>query len=123
MKEQNTGEVDALREENERLKTAPATPNEADREVAREVVRKIRANTIFHSDDDETEFSFHMTTGQAVAEISRIRADAVKAERERCIRCIRFEMLDDRYLHTLNRLEQAILSDDQDISSKPKASK
>ena len=45
---------------------------------------------------------------------SRIRSDAVKAERERCIRRIRFEMLDDRYLHTLNRLEQAILSDDHE---------
>jgi hypothetical protein len=58
-------------------------PTEVEREEAQEVVRKIRANTIFHSDDDGTEFSFHMTTGQAIAEIIRIRADAVKAEREK----------------------------------------
>ena len=47
-------------------------------------------------------------------EITSIKADVVKAERERCIRRIRFEMLDDRYIHTLNRLEQAIFSDDQE---------
>ena len=71
MKEQNTGEVDALREENERLKTAPATPNEADREEARDI-NAIEADIRAHGVGAYLLMEFYIAA----------RADAVKVERD-----------------------------------------
>lgn len=76
-----------------------AKESETPQTDAADTVRKIRQHTIFHSDDDETEFAFHLTTGQAVALIARIRAESAQEARD--------ELEEWRRIKALFRFEHA----------------